>query len=337
MSLSRNQRGFTLIELLVVIAIIAILIGLLLPAVQKVREAAARAKCTNNLKQIGLAVHNYNDTNGRVPLGMPDDDGRSWSWRVRILPQVEQQAAYQMLLATTGNFYIPANDGVPSNNNPTTGALGYNIDGNSGQSELNLNGNVGVVARSKISYYMCPSSTLPEQDNDGYAKSDYAGNAGSLVGTNGNWTGCASMKGSQQNGMLLYSNDNVNNWTSTFASVTDGLSNTVLAGEIGQSANVSPTTINHGAFPAWAGGNNNAGCNGFNTAGSALRLMDTAFTLNRKTGAESNASFGSFHPSGANFLFGDGSVKFVRDSVDIAAYRASASRNGGEVQSLASN
>src|SRR6187200_91679 len=113
-----RHRAFTLIELLVVIAIIAVLIGLLLPAVQKVREAAARMSCSNNLKQIGIALHSYNDAIGKLPVGMHDDDGDSWCWRVHILPYVEQDSIYKQYIAS--RMWVPPNGGGGPN--------GFNVD-----------------------------------------------------------------------------------------------------------------------------------------------------------------------------------------------------------------
>jgi prepilin-type N-terminal cleavage/methylation domain-containing protein/prepilin-type processing-associated H-X9-DG protein len=343
-NLSRTRRGFTLIELLVVIAIIAILIGLLLPAVQKVREAAARSKCSNNLKQIGIALHAYHDVNNTMPLGSPDDDGRSWSWRVRILPYIEQKAAYDNLMADTARFYIPPDNGIVPN--PPAG--GNNID-NVAQSELSNGGN-GInagngVPRMLIPTYVCPSDILPDRENTGFGKANYCGNSGTTLSwTGGAWNGCAQVKAAQQNGMLLYANDNTNNRGVRFADATDGLSNTVTVGEVTVSQNVTATNLGFGGFPSWAGGDDNGGCNGWQTGGNALRLMEVnnfnfgitspGFKLNSRTGTQSDASFGSQHPGGANFLVGDGSVRFVRDAVSPLAYNAAGTRNGGETLSL---
>jgi prepilin-type N-terminal cleavage/methylation domain-containing protein/prepilin-type processing-associated H-X9-DG protein len=339
-------RAFTLIELLVVIAIIAILIGLLLPAVQKIREAANRSKCTNNLKQLGLAMHNYQDVVGKFPVGMHDDDGRSWSWRVYLLPYIEQDNIFRIMRADTARFWLPFNDGGGGNGPNGTN---FNVDTNTAQSEVQNHQTFwnGAVT-NPIPIYICPSDNLPIRNSNGYAKSNYVGNAGNwrrfiqtsntfTTSGSGSWNGCATFKGSQQNGLLLYANDNNVTWVATMADCTDGLSNTFMIGEASESQNVKPSIINHGAFPVWVGGNPNGGCNGFVTGGNALRLADDMFLLNNRstaTDGRTNASFSSKHPGGANFVLTDGSVRFVRDTVSPQVYASAASRNGGETLPL---
>jgi prepilin-type N-terminal cleavage/methylation domain-containing protein len=327
-----RQRGFTLIELLVVIAIIAILIGLLLPAVQKVREAAARAKCQNNLKQIGIGLHAYHDLQGRLPTGMHDDDAESWCWRVHILPLMEQQPMFQGLLAS--GMWLPPVGGGPN---------GGNVDSAWG-SRPTVQGTWGSNAPQRvIPPYVCPSDILPDLSSRGAAKSNYAGNSGSRARFgSATWNGCASAKGSVQNGLLLYANDNTSTWVVGFADITDGLSNTFAAGEVTISQNVTLANTADANFPGWAGRNagtsSTQSCNGFYRQ-PALKLAEgTTFPLNMWRTAPSNtqnaATFGSQHTGGANFLLGDGATRFVRDSVAPANYSAAASRNGAETLAI---
>ncbi|HZY90713.1 MAG TPA: DUF1559 domain-containing protein, partial [Gemmataceae bacterium] len=241
--MTRARRGFTLIELLVVIAIIAILIGLLLPAVQKVREAAARMKCTNNLKQIGLALHNFHDANNRFPPGYvdgntdpnstPDNDvGPGWGWATFLLPYVEQDNLYKQI-----NLSQPIGVGV--------------------------NAQVSLQA---LTIHQCPSDPLqqafPVYDSS-FTKPIATVAHGNYVGCNG-WEECFNGAGGNPQGGsgtdglsgvlgsggagLFYRNSRT-----TFASITDGTSNTIVVGE--RSSNHAPSTwtgaVPGGRCPAW--------------------------------------------------------------------------------------
>jgi prepilin-type N-terminal cleavage/methylation domain-containing protein/prepilin-type processing-associated H-X9-DG protein len=332
----QKRRGFTLIELLVVIAIIAILIGLLLPAVQKVREAAARMSCSNNLKQIGLACHSFHDQNGAFPLGQHDDDNKSWSWRVHILPHMEQGNLFNQL--KTAGMILPS---VTSPNHlpDPTGGTNRNVDQAPWNgSEIDDNTNLTSICTTPIKVYTCPSDVLPDFDDEGRAKSNYCANLGNPTILN-EW-GCAQWRGNEQHGIMLWSNNNDTDWYVKMSAIPDGTSNTVLVGEITESgldinnrdSQVSALFSNARNLPTWAGGNEDGDCNG-RRLGSCFRVMATGYQLNRRTGEESNQSFGSQHSGGANFLLTDGSVRFISDTVNINIYTALGTRNGGEAVS----
>jgi prepilin-type N-terminal cleavage/methylation domain-containing protein/prepilin-type processing-associated H-X9-DG protein len=275
--LMRNpRRGFTLIELLVVIAIIAILIGLLLPAVQKVREAAARMQCSNNLKQLGLAMHNYHGVREAFPPGYTSavasdgsDLGPGWGWASYLLPDMEQDNLFKQITFTQ----------------PVGAAI-----------------NAGPRV-AQIPIFRCPSDNAPPTFLTvtavvEVASSNYPG----VFGNNEIEDDPGAGNG------VFYRNSRVR-----FGDITDGTSNTFAVGE--RSSNLS--------YATWTGAVTGA------DESQALVLGSCDHTPNHP--AAHAEDFWSRHSGGVNFLLCDGSVRFVSNSISLAAYTAMASRAGGEV------
>jgi prepilin-type N-terminal cleavage/methylation domain-containing protein/prepilin-type processing-associated H-X9-DG protein len=296
-----RMRGFTLIELLVVIAIIAVLIALLLPAVQSAREAARRIQCTNNLKQIGIATHNYVSANNVFPQGimyqispLPTNGCfTSGSWFVSMAQYFEQGNVYNAMNFSL-NIYTPANT--------TVSALGQSMLWCPSDS---------VITNLQFTY---PAGTVVSTPMTMYYSS-YAGNTGqwfqwfgltyaSQAGANACQFG-TSYPNTQTNG-LIYMLSAV-----TMSSITDGTSNTMLSGERA-----------HGMFPAtelycwnwWTSGNfGDTMFTTFYPMNVFTKLPDFCCLDSGPDAFAAAAS--SFHPGGANFGFADGSVKFIKDSV----------------------
>ena len=338
---SMLRKGFTLIELLVVIAIIAILIGLLLPAVQKVREAAARATCTNNLKQIGLAMHSFHGNYNKFPVGQMNDDNVNWGWMPMLLPYMEQDALYNALVNNTvspnDRMWVPPNMGDGSNG-PLSGLSGTSIDqingGNAanGRCQTNQTITLGGVpcVNIVVKSFICPSDILPTQKSNGYAKSNYVGSMGSTStwGATTYASGAPSgFNGSKQNGVFLAAYSNDNTWCSSINNISDGTSNTIAVGEATTSTNVTPTNTGTAQFPIWAGTNGGGWSTGLGTVVSTLRVVDG---LNYPLGGVADASFNSKHTGGGNFVLADGSVRFINANISATTYSALGSRNGGE-------
>jgi prepilin-type processing-associated H-X9-DG protein len=315
-----------------------VLVALLLPAVQAAREAARRSSCSNNLKQMGIALQNFHDTFQTFPPGIVNDDGNSHGWGVAALPFMEQNNIYDAI-----NYTYEA--ATPTSGNPEpvmmlkswTNHPSLDNWANGDQPSRTSMPASQPYTKTVLKAFLCPSSALPNKDNDGFGASSYVGNMGNeVIALSSFYYGAPSR--SIQNGVLINSASNTNTETINMASITDGTSNTIIVGEVGKSANVHPTKIDSGMFPLWAGGNNNgAGAK----LGGHLRVVDANMYINRKppTGTVSDPdysdyAFGSYHPAGAQFAFVDGSVHFIPQTIDTAVYRALGGRNDGVVANL---
>ncbi|MDZ7620345.1 MAG: DUF1559 domain-containing protein [Patescibacteria group bacterium] len=323
-STSRTLHGFTLVELLVVIAIIGILISLLLPAVQAAREAARRMQCANHLKQIGLAMHNFQDTHGRLPTGARDGDHRvphdltaccnsmtrhGWTWMYWILPYIEQ-----------GTVFDLASDSHDSTK------LG------GGQ-----NAKEDEVAHRGIMTFYCPTRRTPLAYSTGY-RADYAGNAGERGPDK---IRDASSRGDK--GVIMITDGSK---VQQIERIRDGSSNTIMVGEKALHAE------EHGAD----GGDNERWSNsgwdedhvrfggGLSSSGVSYGIppisdKDAPHRVNGKwttivdLGGQSwgqwHPFFGSSHPGGANFCMADGAVRTISYSIDAEVFRRTSLANDG--------
>jgi prepilin-type N-terminal cleavage/methylation domain-containing protein len=315
----RIRRGFTLIELLVVIAIIAILIALLLPAVQQAREAARRTQCKNNLKQIGLALHNYHDTFGTLPSGSvaelnaagTQDFGFGWTWHATILPYIDQAPLYNAIQG-------PKDNGLGTDR------------GDQNDAKQKLGG------QTILSVLWCPSQqdVRNGSQKNGYAPSNYNGNMGRWIGDgNDNCYNPAastplatptdirkSARGCMNGDGIFYINSSIQ-----FRDVTDGLSNTIFVSEV--------VDTGGDALP-----DHDAGCDRryvFSTGAESNPPTEMSEYLiaaetNDPINSGNEEAAGSWHVGGAQFALGDGAVRFLSENMSMTTYRALSTRNGGE-------
>ncbi|NQT40323.1 MAG: DUF1559 domain-containing protein [Planctomycetes bacterium] len=296
-----RKQGFTLVELLVVIAIIGILIGLLLPAVQMVREAARKTQCSNNLKQIGLALHMHHDSLGKLPAGWstidphtqrPDPDGHpGWGWASHILPYMEQTALHGKLIHFDESITSP----------------------NNAQARVTL-----------VPTYLCPSDPERERfdlhggdahDHDGhddghsYDGADLEVAACHYIGVFGTVDIHHACEEDDCRGDGVF----YRNSRTRFRDIRDGLSHTLVVGE--RSSRIAPST--------WVGAVVGA------EHGPARVVGIATYPPNSRD--DQYHTFSSYHTSGVHFLSADGSVRLIPDTIDGGVYRALTTREGNEV------
>lgn len=301
--MKKRNNGFTLVELLVVIAIIGILVGLLLPAVQAAREAARRMQCSNNLKQIGLSLHNYHDTYQKLPPGIVTSNQLAWG--TMILPFMEQGPLFDSLSAA-GAFDEPWEDILAV----TTNGVGTSAP----------------LAQTPVSAFICPSDpggelNLKQGGTGGiyFAKSNYVGvfsayyNPSNPTATNGSG-------GSDRPSVFT------DNSATRFRDILDGLSNTLIVAE--------RCTVGGPSGSLWIGYQNDFGgsiTGSISQFQVRLRMErssnDTDYVIN----GSSVYNPSSLHPGGAQFIRGDASVTFVSETIPLRVQAALGTMDGGEV------
>ncbi len=308
----RRSRGFTLIELLVVIAIIAVLVALLLPAVQQAREAARRSTCKNNLKNLGLAMANYEELHRVLPFGF---DSRGTFWSAMILPQIDQSPLFDTLIWQESGLGDWDAAGSPNRVAAGTPLPIFNCPSAAVPSQIT---NDSIPNRTVASYRGCSGSNVYSDDASTIPAGTPTGaRALEQMGLNGLFSGCSSVK--QRD-------------------ITDGASNTILIGE----SYVDPNFLkDNQSMDYWILGSPQADpwdAGGIGGTEHSEGLGSTGPRLNSRLDLSVNGvlmeiAFGSWHVGGATFVFADGRVTFLSENIDLATYQALGSRDGGEVVS----